>query len=158
MDEQDWMGIYEKFQEMDKTRKNLLKRAVEPENLLEQSAFYEFYSKQLKKAGQRNQLLRLVFCLPFIRHNGNGSTLGEAFAKFLNNRPIVSKKRVIQLSRIDDAVRGMVQLRRLLKQARDSSGFVELDWNKLAKLLWFWGGNTRRNILEDYFLSLNREK
>lgn len=156
MSESFWMELYNKFTDMDKTRKNLLKRVIEPEDLLENSVFYELYKKQNKDAAQRNQFLRLVYCLPFINHKEGGKTLGQVFAQKEKNRSIISESRVIQLSRTDENTKSMVQLRRLLKQVQSKlrEGLITLDWNKFGKKLIFWNKKTRRDILEDYFLSL----
>ncbi len=156
MSESYWMELYNKFSEMDKTRKNLLKRAVEPEDLLENPVFYELYKRQNKNAAQRSQFLRLVYCLPFLKHKNGGRTLGQVFAQKEKNQPIVSESRIIQLSRTDDNKKNMVQLRRLLKQVQSKlkEGCITVDWNKFGKKLIFWNKKARRDILEDYFLSL----
>jgi len=146
----DFQTLYDDFTRLDTTRQNLLKRAVTPDDLLEIPAFYELYRKHLKQPGQRSGLLRLIFCLPYIRHSPDGKSLGSALAAAgTDGRSKISEKRVIQISRIEDAEKAMVQLRRVLKHAEPW-----LDWNKAGKSIWYWGKNSRRQLLEDYFLAL----
>lgn len=150
MTEPDFQSLYEDFRQLDSTRKSLLKRAVSPEDLLEMPAFYDIYRKHFKQPEQRAGLLRLIFCLPFVRHQENGKSLGGALSeKAPNGRPKIGEKRVIQLSRIENKLQAMSQLRRLLKHAEPT-----LDWMKAAKSIWYWGINSRRQLLEEYFLSL----
>ena len=157
MSESFWMDLYERFQKMDKTRKNLLRRAVHPDDLIENPVFYELYNMDNKTNRQRNQVLRMVFCLPYIRHADNGQNLGSVFARMEKNRPIVSEKRMIQLNRTEENDRAMEQLRRLLKQAQnEKEKAVVVDWNKMGRQLVFWNENVRRDILEDYFLALKK--
>ena len=149
MKEPDFQVLYDDFMRLDATRQNLLKRAASPEDLLETPAFYDLYRRHLKAPAQRAGLLRLIFCLPYVRHQPYGSSLGAALAeKGPDGRTKISEKRVIQISRIEDKSQAMRQLRRLLKHAEPT-----LDWTKAAKSIWYWGKNSRRQLLEDYFLS-----
>jgi len=145
----DFQKLYDDFSKMDTTRKSLLKRAAEPGDLLEIPAFYELYRKHLEQPEQRNGLLRMVFCLPYIEHLTDGRSLGSALAApGKDGRSKISEKRVIQISRIDDNDKAMVQLRRALKHAEPV-----LDWIKAGKTIWYWGKNSRRQMLEDYFMA-----
>jgi CRISPR system Cascade subunit CasB len=149
MMEPDFQALYDEFGRLDATRQSLLKRAASPEDLLEIPAFYDLYRRHLKQPEQRAGLLRLIFCLPFVKHHPGGKSLGEALAaKGPDGRSKISEKRVIQISRIEDKTQAMSQLRRLLKHAEPT-----LDWIKAAKNIWYWGKNSRRQLLEDYFLS-----
>ena len=150
MTEPDFQELYNDYHQLDSTRQSLLKRAVSPEDLLEIPAFYDLYRKHLKQPEQRAGLLRLIFCLPFVKHQPDGRSLGAALSeKGPNGRPKIGEKRVIQLSRIENKMQAMSQLRRLLKHADPT-----LDWMKTAKSIWYWGKNSRRQLLEEYFLSL----
>lgn len=149
MNEPDFTALYDDFRHLDATRKSLLKRAVSPEDLMEIPAFYDLYRKHFKAREQRAGLLRLIFCLPYISHQPEGQSLGASLsAKGSDGRAKVSEKRVIQICRIEDGAQAMRQLRRVLKHAEPV-----LDWNKAAKTIWYWGKNSRRQVLEDYFLS-----
>lgn len=149
MKEPDYQALYDDFSRLDRTRKSLLKRAAEPGDLLEIPAFYELYRKHLKSPEQRTGLLRLIFCLPYVQHQPEGKSLGAALgAKGPDGRTKVSEKRVIQVSRIEDKPQAMSQLRRLLKHAEPT-----LDWIKAGKSIWYWGKNSRRQLLEEYFMS-----
>jgi len=149
MAEPNFQELYDDFNQLDSTRQNLLKRAASPEDLLEMPAFYDLYRKHLKQPEQRAGLLRLIFCLPFVKHQPGGRSLGAALSeKGPNGRPKIGEKRVIQISRIENKMQAMSQLRRLLKYAEPT-----LDWMKAAKSIWYWGINSRRQLLEEYFLS-----
>ena len=147
--EPDFQALYDDYCRLDSTRQSLLKRAASPEDLLEMPAFYDLYRRHLKQPVQRTGLLRLIFCLPFITHHPDGRSLGEALAaKGADGRSKIGEKRVIQISRIEDKTQAMRQLRRLLKHADPT-----LDWMKAGKSIWYWGKSSRRQLLEDYFLS-----
>lgn len=149
MNKPDFQGLYDDFARLDPTRQNLLKRAAAPEDLLEIPAFYDLYRRHLKEPKQRTGLLRLIFCLPYIRHQPDGKSLGAALgASGMDGRTKISAKRLIQISRIEDKSQAMRQLRRLLKHA-----YPKLDWIKAANSIWYWGKNSRRQLLENYFLS-----
>jgi|SRR6056297_411503 len=149
MDIPDFQALYDDFTRLDSTRQSLLKRAIEPEDLLEKPAFYELYRKHLHQHEQRTGLLRLIFCLPYIQHQPDGKSLGAALAALgPDGRAKIGEKRIIQLSRIEDRAKAMVQLRRLLKHAQPI-----LDWNKAGRSIWYWGKNSRRQLLEEYFLA-----
>jgi len=148
--EPDFQTLYDDYSELDATRQSLLKRATSPENLLEMPAFYDLYRRHLKKPEQRAGLLRLIFCLPFVKHQTGGKSLGAALAAIgSDGRVKIGEKRVIQISRIGNKMQAMTQLRRLLKHAEPT-----LDWLKAAKSIWFWGKISQQQLLEDYFLSL----
>ena len=150
MTEPDFQALYDDFKQLDSTKQSLLKRAVSPEDLLEIPAFYDLYRRHLKQPEQRAGLLRLIFCLPFVKHQTGGRSLGAALSeKGPNGRAKIGEKRVIQISRIENKMQSMSQLRRLLKHAEPT-----LDWIKAGKSIWYWGTNSRRQLLEEYFLSL----
>jgi CRISPR system Cascade subunit CasB len=150
MKEPNFQLLYENFRQLEPTQRNLLKRAVTPNDLFEIPAFYELYRSHRKEPEQRIGLLRLIFCLPFIKHKPEGKTLGAALAVMgSDGRVIISEKRLIQLSRIENNHRAMEQLRRLLKYAEPS-----MDWLKAGKSIWYWGKGRKRQMLEDYFMAL----
>lgn len=47
----------------------------------------------------------------------------------------------------------MIQLRRLLTQAEPT-----LDWALMANTLYYWSVHQKRQLLEDFVLSLNDKK
>ncbi len=148
--EPDLQALYDDFANLDSTRQSLLKRAVTPEDLLEMPAFYNLYRKHFKHPGQRAGLLRLIFCLPFIKHLPDGKSLGAALAaKGQDGSVKISEKRVIQISRVENPAQAMAQLRRVLNYAEPA-----MDWLKAGKSIWYWGPNSRRQLLEDYFIAL----
>jgi CRISPR system Cascade subunit CasB len=59
----------------------------------------------------------------------------------------VSEKRLYQVIRAESPG-DINQLRRLLKQAEP-----EVNWQKMAKQLWFWNIKQKRSLLEDFVLN-----
>jgi CRISPR system Cascade subunit CasB len=150
MKEPDFQKLYEDYEQLDSTRQNLLKRSITPDDLFEIAAFYDLYRPHFKSPHQRAGLMCLIFCLPYVTHKPEGKSLGAALSAIgPDGRPIISEKRVIQLSRIEDRSKAMIQLRRLLKHAQPV-----LDWCNAARSIWYWGKRSRRQLLEDFFLSL----
>lgn len=146
--------LLEDFVKLDSTHKSLLKRAIKPTDLLEQPAFYTLYRKHLKSSEERAPLLRLIYCLPFIKHRQDGRSLGASLAASGDDgRVSISEKRVIQLARTSEKEAGMVSLRRLLKHAEP-----EMDWIKAAESIWYWSELSRRQLIEDYFLALPKKQ
>lgn len=87
--------------------------------------------------------LRVVFLLPFSKHDAKGKTLGAqlAIAK-------VAEDRVMQVARAR-APLDLIQLRRLLI-------YVEpvLDWQKFGQMLWYWNEQSKRELVECFYLAL----
>lgn len=138
----DFLAIYEQYQALKPGPKAELRRAATPSDLLEVSAFYHLL--QGHQADARMQ--RLVYCLPVIKHQADGSGLGQALAKAKAN---ISEKRLFMVLR-SEAPNDFIQLRRLLKMAEPT-----LDWLKVAPLLYYWGESSKRKLLEDFFYYQN---
>ncbi|EIC29372.1 type I-E CRISPR-associated protein Cse2/CasB [Methylomicrobium album] len=136
----DFMALYEHYQKLKPGPQAELKRVVQPDDLLEIPAFYRLL--QDNKASKNMQ--RLVFCLPLIKHQNNGDSLGKALAK-----ANINEKRLFMVIRSQDP-NDLIQLRRLLKQAEP-----KLDWPSAAKTLYFWNDRAKRQLLEDFFFYQN---
>ncbi|SFF01817.1 CRISPR system Cascade subunit CasB [Nitrosomonas sp. Nm166] len=89
-------------------------------------------------------MLRLLYCLPLIRHQDNGDSLGKALAK-----ADINEKRLFMVIRSQEP-NDLIQLRRLLKQAEP-----QLDWLSTAKTLYYWNDLAKRQLLEDFFFYQN---
>ncbi|WP_031431470.1 type I-E CRISPR-associated protein Cse2/CasB [Methylomicrobium agile] len=134
------MALYEHYQKLKPGPQAELKRVVQPDDLLEIPAFYRLL--QDNKASKNMQ--RLVFCLPLIKHQDNGDSLGKALAK-----ADINEKRLFMVIRSQEP-NDLIQLRRLLKQAEP-----KLDWPSAAKTLYFWNDRAKRQLLEDFFFYQN---
>jgi len=132
----DFLAIYERYQALKPGPKAELKRAVNPADLIEIPAFYRLL--QSEKASQ--SMRRIVFCLPLIRHEEGGDSLGKALAK-----ADINEKRLFMVIRSQEP-NDLIQLRRLLKQANPIA-----DWLSMAKILYYWNDFAKRSLLEDFF-------
>lgn len=136
----DFMALYERYQKLKPGPQAELKRIVQPDDLLEIPAFYRLL--QDSKASKNMQ--RLVYCLPLIKHQENGDSLGKALAK-----TNINEKRLFMVIRSQEP-NDLIQLRRLLKQVD-----LKLDWLSAAKTLYFWNERAKRQLLEDFFFFQN---
>lgn len=136
----DFMALYERYQTLKPGPQAELKRVVQPDDLLEIPAFYRLL--QDRKASKNMQ--RLVYCLPLIKHQENGDSLGKALAK-----TNINEKRLFMVIRSQEP-NDLIQLRRLLKQVD-----LKLDWLSAAKTLYFWNERAKRQLLEDFFFYQN---
>ncbi|WP_218147860.1 type I-E CRISPR-associated protein Cse2/CasB [Nitrosomonas sp. Nm166] len=98
----------------------------------------------LKDNKAHKGMLRLLYCLPLIRHQDNGDSLGKALAK-----ADINEKRLFMVIRSQEP-NDLIQLRRLLKQAEP-----QLDWLSTAKTLYYWNDLAKRQLLEDFFFYQN---
>jgi CRISPR system Cascade subunit CasB len=136
----DFLALYERYQKLKPGPQAELKRVVEPDDLIEIPAFYRLL--QDNKASKNMQ--RLVYCLPLIKHQENGDSLGKALAK-----ADINEKRLFMVIRSQEP-NDLVQLRRLLKQIEP-----KLDWPSAAKTLYYWNDRAKRQLLEDFFFYQN---
>lgn len=136
----DYLGLYERYQKLKPGPQAELKRVVQPENLLEIPSFYRLLHDT--NAGKGMQ--RLVYCLPLIKHQEGGDSLGRALAKADFN-----EKRLFMVIRSQEP-NDLIQLRRLLKHIQP-----KLDWLSAAKTLYYWNDRAKRQLLEDFFFYQN---
>jgi CRISPR system Cascade subunit CasB len=136
----DFMALYERYQQMEKGPQAEIKRAVQLQDLIEIPAFYRLIQDNKVSEGLR----RLVYCLPLIKHQENGDSLGKALAK-----AEINEKRLFMVIR-SQKPNDLIQLRRLLKQVEP-----KLDWLSAAKTLFFWNDIAKRQLLEDFFFYQN---
>ncbi|MGJ0483978.1 MAG: type I-E CRISPR-associated protein Cse2/CasB [Methylomicrobium sp.] len=136
----DFMVLYEHYQKLKPGPQAELRRVVQPDDLIEVPVFYRLL--QGNKASKGMQ--RLVYCLPLIKHQNNGDSLGKALAK-----ADINEKRLFMIIRSQEP-NDLIQLRRLLKQVEPN-----LDWLSAAKALFFWNDRAKRQLLEDFFFYQN---
>jgi CRISPR system Cascade subunit CasB len=141
----DFSGFYALWHKLPPGPRAEIRRVSEPDDLLDLPAFYRLVEpfgwcsdmKPWNKEGWK----RLVFLVNYVKDKGENS-LGKALA--LSK---VSEKRLFQVVRADSPG-DINQLRRLLKQAEP-----EVNWQKMAKQLWFWNKTAKRSLLEAFVLS-----
>lgn len=139
----DFMALYDRYDKTQKQKPGLqaeLRRVAQPSDLIEIPAFYRLLQDQ--KFIDRMQ--RLVFCLPLVKHQENGDSLGKALAK-----ANINEKRLFMVIRSQEP-NDLIQLRRLLRQAEP-----KVDWVSTAKTLFFWNDQSKRQLLEDFFFNQN---
>jgi CRISPR system Cascade subunit CasB len=120
-----------------------LRRVAKPDELLEVPAFYRLYSGKAAQEWEKQAYLRMIFCLPYIKHTSDPVGLGKALTK----GKTVSEKRLFQVVR-SDAPNDMIQLRRILQMVKPCA-----NWLSAAKILWYWNERSKRDLLEDYFVN-----
>lgn len=115
-----------------------LRRVARPEDVAYTPALYRLFPGQ--KPDDRH--LRLAFLLPCCKHSGSAKSLGAQLSKAK-----VAEARVLQVAR-SKTPQDLIQLRRLLT-------YVEpvVDWQALGRMIWFWGETSKRQLVEDYYLT-----
>jgi len=142
----DFLALYQRYQDLKPGPQAELKRVMNPDDLAEIPAFYRIL--QDNKDYQKMQ--RLIYCLPLVKHQDQGDSLGRALAK-VN----INEKRLFMVIRSLEP-NDLIQLRRLLKQADKPT----VDWLQMANALWWWdhpSQQSKRKILEDFFYYQNNK-
>ena len=135
---EDFIRLYRAFEQSGKGAQAELRRVVKPSDLIEVPAFYRL----TQGFGQRENIRRLIYCLPWLKHQDSGASLGEALALAK-----VSEKRLFVIIRSGEP-NDLVQLRRLLQQVKPTVDFVQTAW-----LLIRWHQpEQKQKLLEDFFL------
>ena len=144
----DFVAIYTRFDQLKKQISGLeaeIKRATEPEDLLEKPSFYRLMTATplgISKAAQK-----IAFFLPFVSHSENAVSLGKQLAD--NN---VSEMRLFQVLRSEEP-NDLVQLRRLIQQIKP-----HLNWQEFGTMLYYWNKQQKRRLLEDYFINSKTDR
>ena len=136
----DFMALYERYQALKLGPQAELKRVMNPGDLIEVPAFYRVLQDNKAHKGMQ----RLLYCLPLVKHQESGDSLGRALAK-----ADINEKRLFMVIRSQEP-NDLIQLRRLLKQANPT-----LDWLATAKTLYYWNDQAKRQLLEDFFYYQN---
>lgn len=138
----DFLALYQRYQALKPGPQAELKRVVNPGDLIEVPAFYRVLQDNKANKGMQ----RLLYCLPLVKHQENGDSLGRALAK-----ADINEKRLFMVIRSQEP-NDLIQLRRLLKQANPV-----LDWQATAKTLYYWNDRAKRQLLEDFFYYQNTQ-
>lgn len=112
-----------------------IRRAQNLKTLTEIPAFYRLTRGQSAECWQR-----IVFCLPWAVHRDGAKSLGATLSS-----AGLSEKRLFQMIR-STSPNDIVHLRRLLQHVQPA-----VDWSHLGPLLFWWGDENKRRLLEDFY-------
>lgn len=140
--------IHQRFWEtLDNGQRAEIRRASNPEDLECLPAFYHLI--RYHNPGEIKQLARVAFFLPFAeKHDGKANPLG----KQLNDAKI-SETRIFQIVR-SSSPNDLIQLRRAVQQAKLRS----IDWDAFAKSLFFWGKQSKKQLVQSFFINMKEEE
>lgn len=116
-----------------------IRRVRLPEDLEMIPAYYRLV---VPVAKPDRRLERVVFFMPYVGQTLGGLDLGVQLA--LSE---VSEQRLFQVVRSEQP-QDLVYLRRLCQQVEPT-----VPWDRFGKMLYFWGDESKRRILEDYFMA-----
>jgi len=142
----DFINIHDRYQnQLDNGERAQIKRATEPEDLLELPAFYRVIGSASNK--ELKQLMRVAFFLPLITtHNKEAAALGRQ----LSNHKI-SEKRLFHIIR-SESPNDLIQLKRVLQQAK----LTQINWHDLGNALYFWGKGQKQQLMQDFYLTADK--
>lgn len=140
----DYVVFWKDFCALDRGKQSELRRHVrQPDDLAELPAFYALY-RGIRPSRQHQ---RLAFFLPVCKHREGALSLGAQLAQ-----KEISELRIFQVIR-SEAPNDLVQLRRLCQHIE-----ATVDWESFGSMLWYWGHEQKRRLLEDYFVYKNGNK
>lgn len=133
----DFVGLVERFNSFGSGPRAELRRVGKPSDLEEYPAVYRIFPGRAMNPA----LLRIAFCLPWVRHREGAQTLGAQLAS-----AGVSEQRLFQVLR-SSYPNDIIQFRRLLQQTDPVA-----DWRHLGPLLMRWSREDKRRLVEDYYV------
>lgn len=133
----DFVALAARYKNLTPGQKAELRRLADPEEAGGKPAFYRLFPGQ--QATPQRQ--RLAFLLPWAEHRAGAKPLGAQLAQAK-----VSETRIYQMVR-SEPENDLIQLRRLLQHAKPA-----LDWEHFGKTLHYWGAQSKRQILEQFFI------
>lgn len=138
----DWLALSARIKEWQQHHRGWLaelKRCRNLDDIADYPAYYRLIQGQIS-AGRVAQ--RSAFLLPWLPHRAGARPIGEAFKKAR-----ISEMRLFQMMR-SESPKDIELLRRLIQQADPA-----VDWTKFGPLIYYWGKRSKRQIVEQYFLS-----
>lgn len=136
---QNFAALRSRYEAFPPGPKAELRRAPEPDDLGLTTAFYRLFPDE--RPNERHQ--RLAFLLPWCPHRPHAKALGAQLAS-----EGVSEARVLQAARAKSPL-DIIQLRRLVMHIEPT-----VDWNEFGRMLWFWNDRSKRQLVEDFYLTL----
>jgi len=121
-----------------------LRKADEPDALLDIPAFYYLLQSTGLKPGL--QAGRLIYFLPYVNHKEGAKSMGLQM-----QQQNISEKRLFQVVR-SETPDDLVYLRRLAIQMKPT-----VDWQEFGRMLFYWGKNAKRQLLQNYYLHPQKE-
>ncbi|MCK5506765.1 MAG: type I-E CRISPR-associated protein Cse2/CasB [Thermodesulfovibrionia bacterium] len=142
----DFINLAKIYKSLTNRQRAEIRRAVEPEALLDIPGFYHF----IRKAGLKPnaQSCRMVWFLPFVDHQDKAVSIGKIMAT-----KKVNERRLFQVVR-SEYPNDLIQLQRILRQIKP-----ELNWKDFGSLLYYWGQTkegskkSKQILMKDYFLT-----
>lgn len=160
------LALFAGYEALSNGDKAGIRKTVEPDDLQMNPAFYrliqdvlsQFNGAEQTKArkffNNLSQAARLVYFLPFVRHQNNGKSLGAILKE-----QGISERRLFLVMR-SEYPQDLIQLRRLCEQFKDE----KIDGLKLGKTLFYWGKDktssesSKQRLMRDFYLSFDKEK
>lgn len=133
----DFAALAAHYKSLTPGQKAELRRLSEPQEAGGEPAFYRLFPGQ----AANSQRERLAFLLPWAEHRSGAKPLGSQLASAR-----VSETRVYQVVRATYP-NDLIQLRRLLQHIKPT-----LDWERFGKTLHYWGDQSKRHLLEEFFI------
>jgi len=144
----DFINLHDRYQnQLDNGERAQIKRATDPEDLLELPAFYRVIGSASNK--ELKQLARVAFFLPLITtHNKEAISLGRQLSHHK-----ISEKRLFHIIR-SESPNDLIQLRRVLQQAK----LAKINWDDLGGTLYFWGKGQKQRLMQDFYLTPQKKE
>lgn len=147
--EPDYINLVKNYQSLSSGQQAEIRRATEPEELLELPGFYHLIRKASLKANLKAnaQSCRLVWFLPSVAHQEKAEPLGRVMV----NKD-VNERRLFQVVR-SEYPNDLIQLQRIVRQIKPG-----LNWEVFGNLLYYWGQTrdgskkSKQTLLKDYYL------
>lgn len=150
-DSNQYLGLYQRWQSLKPGPRAEIRRAPDPDSLMDLPAFYRLVAPLGWQAElpitEKGRWKRLVFLVEHVTDKGEDS-LGKALARSGK----VNEKRLMQVVH-SDYPNDVIQLRRLLKHVEPA-----VSWPKMATQIWHWGKYQKRALMEDFILNQKETK
>jgi len=139
-------SLPEALKSLSKSRKTELKRVRNPEEFKTLGGFYELCSAHKVLQNNLWQMRNVTFFLPWIEHTV-GISLGCSLF-----RAEINEMRIYQVIRSTYS-NDLIYLYRLMRTAisKGKTKKLSIDWDRTSLTLFYWGENSKREILRDYF-------
>lgn len=161
------LALFAEYSHLSNGDKASIRRTVEPDDLQTNPVFYRLilqtigsFKEQERNAKARvffdklSNVSRLVYFLPFIKHQANSNSLG-AILKEKN----ISERRLFLVMR-SEYPQDLKHLRRLCQQFKEES----VDGIISGKQLFYWGNRdengverSKRQLMRDFYLSFDKK-
>ena len=160
------LALFNEYSQLSNGDKASIRRTVEPDDLQTNPVFYRLilqaissFKEPESKAKARvffenlSNVSRLVYFLPFIKHQANSKSLGAVFKE-----KKISERRLFLVMR-SEYPEDLKHLRRLCQQFKEES----VDGMSSGNLLLYWGKEknsserSKRQLMRDFYLSFDKK-